>query len=589
MANSPNNSNRLYDGSNQFLLGVNSNLHPSQLNAQSLSWMVNATNKRGFLRTRPGYKSLFRLPDGRAQGFTLFTPTDGEPTMVMAVNGKIYISVLPFETFSILPNVNFDPFVDQIAFKETVQALENGQPRTPRSLLFMQDGKSQPAFWDGQTARHTTPGVQAGSETVVGLWMEFVGGRLWVARGRELFASDLFDPLHFIENQYIAGGGSLQAVDGDTITCLRRTADNKNLLVFTIHNTTIVQASITDRNLWSTTPGFISLLFPGVGCAGGKAITDNNGELWWFSVEGARRFAQVGQAISTSRNNIASIEMRRSFENLSPTLSRSCAFSFGSFLGFSVPSGDLFNRHTWVLDTSTASQLTADSPFAWQGIWMGTRPVEWATGFIDGFERVFYLSQDRCGIRMWEAFQKDQLDNGSRIFVSIEFPGLQFNESLSFKRFMFTEYHLTEVFGKVDLTSEYRGDWGCWKNIMSLFLCAKDCEPNLPCIGNLQTLMPQNRYIKTQEALHSCQTQEGTYSEDIGTFFQNRLRWYGKNGVRMYRSQSHQFQENSTGACAKSDTVCKPLLCCDEEVDYISFVRDGYGYGSSPSQVPCSI
>src|SRR4029078_4159142 len=101
-------------------------------------------------------------------------------------------------------------------------------------------------------------------------------------------------------------GGSLNAMDGDVITMLARTADSRSLLVFTIHNTTIVQAGITDRSLWQLTPNFIALLFPGVGSAAGKSGFYHNGELWWYSVEGSRRFTQVGSSILTSRNSVSS-------------------------------------------------------------------------------------------------------------------------------------------------------------------------------------------------------------------------------------------------------------------------------------------
>lgn len=589
MATSPANTNRLFDGGIQFLQGVNSNLFPSLLNTNQVSWAINTINKGGIIDTRPGYVSRFRLPDGKAQGMTSFTPTDGELNLVSAVSGKIYVSTFPFDSYSQLTNIQFDPFVDAVVFKEAVQAIDAGALIDPKSVLIMQDGRSKAAYWDGKVDRHLNPGGST-NETLQGLWMEWIGNRLWVSRGRQLFASDIFDPLHFTENTYLAAGGALNAMDGDVITALARTADNRSLLVFTIHNTTIVKAGITDRSQWKLTPDFISLLFPGVGASAGKSIFYHNGELWWWSVEGARRFTQVGSAILTSRNSVASIEMKRSFDNLSQLVqSRVCGFSFNTFLGYSIPSGDVFNRHTWALDTSTNSQLTADSPPAWLGIWMGTRPVEWTTANVSGKDRCFYISQDSCGVRVWEAFQHDRTDNGGRIFCSVEFPGLWFKEPTAFKRFLYSEFHLSYISGEVSITVDYKGDWGCWKRIADLNLCAVPCFTELICNNPNPTVMNQNRYFRTQEALHVCDTQEGTYSEDIGTFFQNRIRWYGKNAVRMYKSNSQQFQESATGACAKSDDGCKILACCDPEINYISHVSDhGYGSGSS-NQIDCSI
>lgn len=591
MANSPVNTNRLSDGGVDFLLGVNSNLSPRSLNSSQVAWMINCINKGGDINTRPGYESKFRLPDGRAQGMVSFTPTGGITNLVMAVSGLIYVSEFPFTDYTQLPNIEFDANVDFIAFKEALQAKDGSTVIDPKAVLMMQDGKGKPAYWDGHTSRHLNPGAPS-NETVQGLWMEWIGNRLWVARGRELFASDIFDPLHFTENTYLSLGGSLNAMDGDVITMLARTADSLSLLVFTIHNTTIVQAGITDRSQWQITPNFIALRFPGVGSAAGKSGFYHNGELWWYSVEGSRRFTQVGSSILTSRNSVSSIEMKRSFDNITKQVqSKVCGFSFNTFLGHSVPSGDIYNRHTWVLDTSTNSQITSDSPLAWQGIWMGTRPVEWVTLNVMGEDRCFYLSQDTCGVRVWEAFKDERLDNGGRIFCSVEFPGLLFGEKISFKKFLYDEFYLTELSGDVDLTVDYRGDAGCWKNILDVHLCAKDCFNTLVCNGPNKSIMDQNRYIRTQQGEQYCNDVDGwPYSENIGSFFQSRIRWYGKNAVSQYKSFASQWQEPSVGACEKSDIECQILACCDPEIDYVSPVSDcAYGYGSIGGINCCSI
>lgn len=555
-----------------------------------MSWAINTVNKGGIINTRPGYETKVRLPDGKAQGMTSFTPTEGELSLIAAVSGRIYVSQFPFTTYTMLSGISFDPFVDHVVFQEATQAKIGATIIDPRAILIMQDGVSRAAYYDGAIARHLDPGGTT-NETISGLWMAWIGNRLWVSRGRQLFASDIFDPLHFNETTYIGGGGSFQAMDGDIITGLARTADSRSLLVFTIHNTTVIQAGITDRASWPTVQNFISLLFPGVGCAAGKSIFYNDGELWWWSVEGVRRFTAVGAAIANSSNSVSSIEMKRSFDNLSHRVqNRVCGFAFSTFLGFSVPSGDVFNRHTWVIDTSTNSQLTSNSPIAWLGIWMGTRPVEWVTANVQGKDRAFYISQDYCGVRIWEAFMPDRTDNGGRIYCSVEFPGLAFNEPTAYKKFLFTAYFLSFVSGNVSLTADYRGDWGCWKRLADLNLCSTDCFTEIICDGNNPTVMNQNRYFKTQEAEHVCLSEEGSFSENIGTFFQNRLRWYGKSAVRIYKSQAQQYQENSLGECSESDVECKELLCCDPEITYISHYNDSsYGSGSSAESICISI
>lgn len=584
MANSPTNTNRIFDGGINFMPGVDSNQHPQLLSEGQLSWAINLVNRGGKLRCRDGFKSIVRLPDGRAQGMTIFSPTGGVVSLVVALNGKIWVSPSPFTSWTILPNIQFNPFVDHIVFKEAMQAIDNGKLIDPKSVLIMQDGRSKPAYWDGQVNRHLNPGGKT-NETLQGMWMEFVGGRLWVARGSEIFASDIYDPLHFTETLYLSGGGSLLTFDGKAVTALARTADNKALLAFTLENTTVIAAAITDRSLWQTTPGFISILFPGVGCASGKSITYNNGELFWFSKDGARRFTQVGATIQTSRNNSASLEMDRSAKNLSPVLSRTSAFSFDGYVGFSVPSGDVYNRHTWVIDMNTSTSSNDNAAPSWQGIWMGTRPVEWASAVVNGIDRCFHLSQDKIGgVHVWEAFQPNQQDDVGMIFWAMETRGMTFKEPLAFKKFLYSEFHLYNLLGELDLTVEYRGDYSCWKMLLDAKVCAQECN-QLNCTDQNQAATRQSRYLRTGEAQHSCDTPVGPFSDEIGTYFQNRVRGYGRFGLIKYKSNASQWQESSNGACDKGDVdkdgnlICKSMLCCDEEIDYMS-ISDLQPYGS---------
>lgn len=593
MANSPANTNRLFDGGNNFYLGVNSYFNPQDLPNNQISWLVNGRVDSGNIVTRPDYNVVIRVPDGRAQGLVLFTPTDGIPNLVFAVSGNIYVSAYPFTSYVRLNSVSFDPYVDQIFFKEATQAVSNGVLVPPRSVLLMQDGVTRPAYWDGTINRHLNPGGTT-NETPIGIWMEFVGGRLWVARDRQIFASDIFNPLSFTEITYVAGGQSLQTPDGDVITALKRTADSKSLLAFTIKNTALILASITDRTQWANTPSFVSTLFPGVGCVAGKSFAENNGALWWYSLEGARNFTQVAAQIQTSGVAVASHEMKRSFDNSSPTLNRVCGFGFKSFTGFSIPSGDVYNRHTWIIDNSVANLLSTQLPSAWNGVWMGTRPVEWASGYINGMNRCFYLSQDSCGVRIWEAFAGNTgKDNGGKIFVSAELNGCKFSSEVAFKKYLYSEYYLRNLFGDVSFTSEYRSDWGCWKNNASLNLCSQTCLTKPPCDTHIGTYQENSRFIRTSNSIDKCDdaATDAPYAQNVGSFFQNRLRWYGKNGLRMYKMHGQQFEEPSVGQCSFSDVTCKLEICCDQEQTYISHVDDGgyYCHSSSSDKACCSI
>jgi hypothetical protein len=583
MALSPVRQNRLPDGDIDFSLGVDSDSHVSMVDPGFLAWGFNIVTSGKQVGTRPRYFDLIRLPDGRAQGFKIFTPTGSLPYLVAAVSGRIYVSQYPFNDYSMLTGIQFNPFVDHIMFKEAVQGVDQNQNTIdPVAVLMMQDGLSRPAYWDGATARHLIPGGNT-NETVLGFQMEWIGGRLWVARGNQIFASDIWNPLLFTETLYLAEGGSLQTLDGKPVTAMARTGDNKSLIVFTEENTTIVAASVTDRTQWKTTSGFLSILFPGVGCVAMKSPCYSFGELHWYSREGARRFAQVAAELQSAKNLVSSIEMHRSFENMSPVASRACGFGFDIYCGFSVPSGDVLNRHTWVMDYSTQTQNESDSPPAWQGVWTGTFPVEWDSAVIAGKNRCFHLSQDPTGVRIWEAFVEDR-NVETDILCSVETRGYSFKEPLSWHSYKYTEFHLTGVLGNVKMTCEWRGDYGCWKKNMDLALCALACR-TLDCSVNpITDPLPQNRFLKTQEFRPPCNTINGynPFTEDICTYVQNRIRWTGIAGLLKIRAFAQLREEASSGQCTQGDKNCKEFICCDQEPNYVCTPHDrGYRYGSS--------
>lgn len=583
--------NRVYDGEERFDLGVDSLDHPSKVNSRYLSWLFNGITKGNVVQTRPPYRSLLRSTGSRAQGCTLFTPTNGQVQLVFAVDGRIYTSNFPFNSCSRLTAIQFDPYVDHVVFKEAVQAAEpdgagGTRLRTPRAVLMMQDGKTRAAFYDGQESRHLDPSPitngtpDAPSETVIGLWMEWIGNRLWVSKGRFLYASDIFDPLHFIEIQYLAGGGAFQCPDGAEITALKRTSNAKQLLAFTAINTTRINAGNTDRSTWATSPDFVAILFPGVGCDAGKSPIDVSGEIMWYGRDGAHFYNAVGESVQLAKNSSQSQEMQRSYENMSPTTSRVCTFNYKSYAGLSVPSGDVYNRHTWVIDTSSSDKLAATLPYAWQGVWTGIRPVEWTTGVINGVERCFCISQDRDGaVRIWEAFASGIGDNDEPIECFAETRGHTFQKPYSFNTFKFAEAHLTEVMDESDLTIDYRNEFSCWTRIANLHICALNCI-ELACPPN-PNILSQSRYFKTEEARGDCNEGGSPYSKNVGTAFQLRFNWVGKLGISRYRLNADEFQEDPKGACTQGDKTCILLPCCDGEPDYISPPNDTncYYYG----------
>src|SRR4029077_16177934 len=98
--------------------------------------------------TRPGFNPMVALGCGRAQGFSSFRPTNGKLHLLAAKSGKIYACPEPFNTWFILPNIQFDPHVDHVVFKEAlVSQIPTGQTIVPYAVMMMQDGMGRAAYW----------------------------------------------------------------------------------------------------------------------------------------------------------------------------------------------------------------------------------------------------------------------------------------------------------------------------------------------------------------------------------------------------------------------------------------------------------
>lgn len=591
MANSPSLTNYLQSRDADFVGGANSFTNPMKLSPVQYQWGENVVNEGRDVGTRWGFINLLKFACGRAQGFKLFQPTNTTiPNMYIAISGEIWVSRYPFNTATRLQGIQFRPDLDFVTFQEAIVTNTPTQAVAPYKVLIMQDGITRAAYTDGTISRHLdptpngfyTPFSIGGRETRIGLAMEFVGLRLWVASGRELFASDVGDPLHFIETTYLAGGGSFQAYDGNDITCLKRTADGKQLLIGTAGNTTVLDAGNTTRSTWATSENFERLLFPGVGWVGPKCADDMNGEVFWMSKEGMRFYNAEGQDRFSARRAIASHEMQRSFENRAPVMSRCCAGAFEAYGLMGFPSGDQYNRHIWAINTSDNDLLTEKAPYAWQPIWKGIRPVELDSGNVNGMNRMFCLEQGRDIPRVWELFAEKRRDyymlggvlNENPIQCRLETRGHNFGQLQSFSTFAYSDLFVKRLFGEVSLVARFKNEYGCYRDYGAWNLCTEQCvtiEQDDEGCHFSGAQQQQHRYLKSKEPDPStCGDGGAPFLANVGTYFTFELTWTGEMFLMGMNHFARQFIEKTKGACQTGDAACVELACCNEELDYWS-------------------
>lgn len=569
------------DGSSSLVLGADSYTMSTDLNDREYVMSQNCVCRGGIVQTRPGTAALLCLPDGNFQGFTVFTPSNGVAHLVAAVDGKIYVSPEPFDAYYRLWNLQFNPESDFVAWCSTLKSTtinNDGElvpVDNPYSVLIIQDQNTRAAYWDGSTSAHLNPAppddvtdgtpVPGYNQTPIGLWMIWSGNRLWVSNGNQIYASDLGDPLSFTEGTYIAEGRSF-SLSGPCTGMIEVPAEDqaaKGFIAFTENDGTMFQSYIQDRTVWLDTPLFQNTILPNIGCVAPRSLVTQYGLNWWFSPRGLTNLnAAVRQKLS-SRIDYQDNQMFASKAYLGPELSGICAGYYENYLVCSVPSGDVKNRHTWVLD---------QAPFdgnanAWTGIWTGWNPVEWGKGNVNGSERVFFGSIDYDGKnRVWEAFLPERTDNGCRITCY-----LQTREhavgSLDQKRYEWTKIFLSQIYGRVDLNvyvASTKGSFQLQKNyvieategqIYADQQYSEEGSADYPLmIGNrFQTRTIRTPSDPDDDECNACgvESQEGNM---IDYAFSHLLVWSGQMGVRAYQMHMRESPERDSGDCEENET-----------------------------------
>ena len=571
----------MVSGTVDFSGGMNSSISPSRIEQNQYAMGMNVVRRGGTLRTRPGYTSLFNLPCGRLQGFTMFRPSDSQEYLVAAVDGKIYVSRAPFDTFTVLNGIKFSKSARFVEFEKCIQTSDydaNGllyALDTPKNILVMQDRKSRAAFWDGGTARHLNPKrtnvydadgnrvTRIGyDETPIGLWMAWAGNRLWVSRGSLVFASDIGNPLKFTETEYLAEGRAFTMPE--EVTGMIQPASGDALIVFGESTFTTLQANILDRTQWLNTADFQKTEY-GIGCVAPKSIVNKLGLTWWYSASGWTNLNFALTSFNDSTKKYIDEHMHASKAYMSKDRAGICAGEIENYILISVPSGSMKNRHTWVLDIYGGNAV-------WDGFWTGVNPVQWGKATIDGVERIFFASSDADGVnRVWEAFRPDQTDNGEPI-TSYVLTRVDNFGSKDVKRYRYSQLFLNDIYGDVDIYGGVSGQHSGFRRILTKRMRASsgsiDSTLEYGADDVFASNRPQYRVVRTQDAdamnnTDPCDTC-GIESDIIFPMdreFQHLFVWSGCMSIEAIRSyaQESQISEDYRGECEEDEISVRAL------------------------------
>lgn len=586
-----------------WIQGQNSLVYPTDIQPGQYAFTENLSNRGGIVQTRPGKQMVFALPGVKAQGVTIYRPYRQKEQLVWSIDGNVFYSIYPFETYQQVTDVSFYKYSPRVYFCQARQGVQlnlDGSltilPR-PVDMLIMQDGYTASAFYIGNSS--TAP-AQSGhnkasvpwSQCPVGTVMAYAGNRLWVAYQETIFASDLLNPNSFTEDTYLAEADGFklpEACRGMLITPGDPSSNvSPALLAFSSFSITSLQSSVLDRTQWQLTPNFQAIISADYGSVADFSPINQFGMPFFFSEVGWLNVNEALNQYRSSRVNPQDMEMLRSKMNLSPDLSGVCAVSFENWVLVAVPSGHRFNKQTWVLDGAPMAQMGSQNSPCWVGIWTGTFPVQFATGEIQDVPRCFELSYsctpiadangNDCYIQIWEDFIGRRIDNcGSDTPIECTFETKIFEVTQigELCRFKYAEIDVVELIGDVFLEIWYAGIKGHYRLAYSLVLTAEEGlpgNPNFPLWSYqglatdtfVQTFRPQTRTVRTPEFSGSPAEQnqdncadtcgvESQYQHDVDKGFQLLFNWQGRMGIREVRMFTDPYPQPERGICTPDE------------------------------------
>ena len=528
-----------------FPAGVSSAVSPDLLPANQTAWANNVTFRGAKAQTRPNLACRMVLPSGLVQGVEYF-----------GVQGGMLIAQIAGHMFRVRIGPNDFAYEEiPLGFLNSGIIKQVWMCQTVESLV-VQDGQSNAIIYNGSTARRAGP-----NEVPRGRQMAYGNGRLWVAiNANELVAGDIRtrdagSELSFTETQYLSGGGSLwfaRAMTGLAFIPVTGTSDYGTLLVFGRDYAESVRADITDRDSWSTYPGFVTNVLRTIGCVGQWSIAQVNQDLFWRDARAQLRSLRSSlDDESGPGNSSLSREVLRLVDyDSQQLLAWSSAVYFDNRMLFTTSpflnkQGGVSFRDLAALDFAPISTMQGKTSPAYDGSWQGVSWTKLVSGEFDHKLRAFGVSSDEDGRnRLWEFGTNNVADlaltdgtgltDGSSVLIEspiecfVEYPRIDFGDPKRWKNLTRFDVWISELQGGAELTAYWRADnaqqWTEWDSVSE---CATMTDPATTSPHVWKNLLPQQRPL-----LKSFSIPDGTdditkYRLSQGFTFQVRLAWMG--------------------------------------------------------------
>jgi hypothetical protein len=582
----------------QYVAGCDSLLYPTDLAPGTYAWGVNVINRGGIVQTRPGKKRVLSFCGHKGQGLYWVRTIDDRNYLLSAIDGKVYWSTFPFTqgTWKQLTGVSFSVSADWIYFSNTIQTVTYDTSNNivviePKNVVFMQDGVSQPCYWD---LSDFSSGVVDSSYVTgtpkkplpIGTSMLWQDNRLWVAVNELVFASDLLYGASFTEEQYLATQTGFRFPR--KVVALYP-APVQGIQVYTESSMHALQSFIQDRTTWQTTQGFQSDVNLEIGMVGPFAYGLLHGMPWIFTHRGVISYDRALTTNLTTTIITVDGEMQRSKNLLAPKLSTAVMGVWENVLMVSVPSSAVQNRHTWIMDAGIAEKLNNTAGLCWSSIWVGSFPIQYASPIISGTQHNYELAYSagylalnggdspspqpetelplQSYIHLYENYIPNQID-GVETDIHCSFETKAFTLTTDdYYRFCFAEFLLVNLKGIVPVQAYVTGLAGNYQLLFETTLRADigpwgnpDTTTILYFVSAGRTTEFENyrrqvRHLRSKEWVVNESPTDGAACLEIGRMdgidkaFQLMIQWQGRMGLRQIKFFYDRQLQVPYGSC----------------------------------------
>lgn len=615
----PNNqSNTLHDGFRSLEQGIDAGYPAHLLPVNQAAYSINTTFRGGSPKNRPGYNKRVltfgaqTLPDGSLTGAAkktafetglfqgggyLQTP-NGLAFLVASINGRIYsINLNDYHVSDITPYNG--AVADPNSSRERKTWMQQAE-----DFLIIQNNLNAAIIWNGASVRRAN---SLDYEVPTGGPMAYYMGRLWVAKDRNYWASDLVGSssgtaaynrkdavLKFSENTYLAGGGSFTVpMQNGAITAMHPIANlntalgHTDMAVFSPGGICLVTVP-TDRLQWQSMEIPLQrIVQPDNGSL--CEVTSVNGDIWYRSQDGLRSLMMAVRNYGDWANVPASGEMTPIFaEDSEHMLKYASSALFDNRLIHTVApfntARGVAHKGVAVLDFDLVSRMRSKLPPAWEGIWTGLQILQLVPAIVNGVRRLFtFVCSSDNRIEVWEFSKNARTDNGDSIAWQFDPRRMDFKAPETFKRLESADIWVDDIQSSVTFLVKYRSDrnpeWQTWHTWSE---CANGCMASGECntVENPTALnMPQPQYranMQLPQPPDDCDTLTGKPFR-TGYEFQPRIIITGHCLVSKLHLEAKVLPDETlpVSPCLGTGTCLDSTACEMDKFNVITSHDDG--------------